>query len=122
MRIWDIRARKHLRTVKLHDDIAHFSTVVGSQIVTSSPDGTLAVTDWQTGQRVWRKTLGEAQARVNGRWVGNAVFALAVWEGKVVAGTRDGRLWVFDLASGYVGRSPFPWFRYIPDILTFPPG
>ena len=108
MCVWDIRARTHLRTVKLHDDVVHVSTVVGPRIITSSPDGTVAVTDWRTGQKLWKKTLSEAEARTHGPgpWVGNTVFAHAVWGGQVVVGTGDGRLWVFDIASGYV-RSDF---------------
>jgi PQQ-like domain len=86
--------------MNLHNEIAHSCTVVGSKMATSSPDGTFAVSNWQAGQRVWKKRLGEAEGIVNGKQVGNAVFTEAVWEGKVVAGTRDGRLWVFDLESG----------------------
>jgi outer membrane protein assembly factor BamB len=100
MCIWDIRERKHLRTIKLHDEIAHLCTVVGSKVVTSSPDGTFQVSNWQTGQMAWKKKLGEPEGRFHGKQVGNAVFAQAVWEGKIVAGTKDGRLWVFDLESG----------------------
>jgi len=90
----------------MHDDIAPFYTVVGSMLATSSPDGTLAVSDWETGHTIWKHKLGEPYERIKGKDVGRAVFALTACDGKVVAGTTDGKLWVYEIETGYVSS---PW-------------
>lgn len=55
----------------------------------------------EDGSDAWKKKLGEGE-RYEGRKLvaGNAVFAQAVHKEKVVAGTKDGRLMVFDLNTG----------------------
>jgi len=87
--IFDVRAKQCLRTMKLHDEIVHSWTVFGRfKRPTSSPGSIFGVFDWQAGRTLWKKKLGEA---------GNSE---AVWEGKAVPGTKDGRLLIFDLNSG----------------------
>jgi len=58
------------------------------------------VSYWRTGEIVWKKKIGEAEGWVNGKRVGNSVFAQMVCEEKILLGTKDGRVWVFDLESG----------------------
>lgn len=104
--IWDIRGRKHLNTIKPHDEIAPRCSVFGSQIITSSIDGTTAVSSWYSGEILWKKKLGEAEVWVEGskgergKWTGNAVYAQVEWEGKLAVATRNGTVHVFDLESG----------------------
>jgi WD40 repeat protein len=110
MCIWDVRARKHLHTIKPHDELAHCCNVVGLKMMTSSSDGTCALSNWESGQIVWKKKLGEPEIWVDRKWVGNAVYAQTEWEGKVAAATKDGMLRVFDLESGSVF---FPLLFYL---------
>lgn len=103
--ILDIRSKAYLRSLKVHDELAHtFTQLNAFKIATSSPDGTLAVSDWQIGEVRWKQKVGEAERKVDGRWVGTGVFAQAAWEvdgrWRLVAGTKDGRVLVFDVENG----------------------
>lgn len=99
--VWDVRKRAHLYTTKLHSDVAFFRTVVGKTLVTSSPDGTMVASNWETGAVLWKKTFGEPyNPRRKGKPHGVAAYAQAACDGKIAAGTTDGRLFVFDLETG----------------------
>ncbi|CAK7204770.1 hypothetical protein SEUCBS139899_007530 [Sporothrix eucalyptigena] len=100
--VWDVRTRAHLYTAKPHSDVAFFRTVVGKTLVTSSPDGTLVASNWETGAVLWKKTFGEPyNPRRKGKPHGVAAYAQAAFDGKIAAGTTDGRLFVFDLETGH---------------------
>jgi hypothetical protein len=104
--MWDLRARKRMYTIKPHNELSRQCSVVGSKMATSSTDGTLAVSNWQSGQLVWKKKLGEADAcatgvgGANGTRTRSSVFAQAKWDGKVAAATDDGIVRVFEFETG----------------------
>ncbi|CAK7230914.1 hypothetical protein SCUCBS95973_007733 [Sporothrix curviconia] len=87
-------------------DVAFFRTVLGKTLVTSSPDGTMVTSNWETGAVLWKKTLGEPYnpSRRKEKPTGVAAFALAAYgnndNNRIAAGGTDGRLFVFDLETG----------------------
>ncbi|KJR90056.1 uncharacterized protein SPSK_06327 [Sporothrix schenckii 1099-18] len=100
--VWDVRTRAHLYTAKLHSDVAFFRTVVGKTLVTSSADWTRVVSNWETGAVLWKRTFGEPyNPRRKGKLLGIAAYAQTACNGKIVAGTTDRRLFVFDLETGH---------------------
>ena len=102
--VWDVRAGTQLHTLQLHDGQPAFKTqLVGGRLVTSSLDGIVAAWNWKTGLLVWKQQPRELDTTTISRTkIENGVFALKVWNRKVIAGTRDGRLCIWDLDSGYV--------------------
>jgi len=107
--VWNIRGAvpKHIRTIELHSYHAHVRTAAGHLLVTSSDDGTSIVSNWKTGHILWTHKFGEKYGRIRGKDgaledVGCCVFAHAVFDGKVVLGTTDGKLWIFGLETGFV--------------------
>ena len=98
--VLDVRKKQHLWTMKVHEEIADTCAVAGARITTSSSDGTFAVSNWKTGQIEWKKKIGQPRRAVNGKVVGGYALAQEVWEEKVAAGTKDGRLLILDLKTG----------------------
>jgi len=89
--------------MSLHSEIAHSCTVFGSKMATSSPDGTFAVSNWETGSILWKKTLGDAEIYKGvGLVSGNAIFSQVYWQNRVLAARKDGRVLVFEEESGCV--------------------
>lgn len=76
-------------------------------MATSSEDGTTTVSNWQSGQVLWTKKLGEAawwnikgaKPLPKGEGLGNTVCAQSELEGGFVVATSDGMVHIFDLES-----------------------
>lgn len=97
--IWDIRTRTHLRTLQVHEQISFRRHIVGDRLISSGPDGTIGVWNWQSGELQWKKTPDEPE--IYETRSSNGVFSQAAWANKIAAGTKDGNVWVWDMESEY---------------------
>lgn len=105
--VWDLRARKRLHKIKLHSYLAYYCTVIGPKMVTSSSDGTAAVSNWQSGDVLWKARLGDgdwytikgAKPPPRGEPLGTSVCAQSELKEGFAVATSDGMLHIFDLGS-----------------------
>lgn len=98
---WDICTTQRLWTMKTHDEFLWHCVISGAdKVITSSSDGTFAVSNLQIGNIEWKKRLGAPMRIVDRKWAGGFGTAFAVWDEKIAVGTNDGRMVIFELFTG----------------------